>query len=115
PGARQTPDSLLDYAKEHIAERASIPKDCYLMEALPRSSIGKILKSQLRADAATKAFFIALEVAGLGNCCDIQIDDLGAKGLVCMVQVLDPSTSDEQVHKALAQFTVRYEIRRQLA
>mgnify|MGYP003583626792 FL=1 len=110
PGATVTPEELLEYARVHISERAAIPKDCYLMEALPKSSIGKVLKSQLRTDATSKAFVAALGAAGLNDSCSVRTDDLGVKGVVCTVQIHNSLVTGEQVRKALSQFTVRYEI-----
>lgn len=42
---------LIEFAKEHIAERAARPKNIYIIEALPLTAVGKIFKPALKRDA----------------------------------------------------------------
>jgi acyl-CoA synthetase (AMP-forming)/AMP-acid ligase II len=47
PGASATPDELLAFAHEHIAERAAWPKHVTLLDALPTTAVGKVFKPAL--------------------------------------------------------------------
>lgn len=48
PGAQVEPDELLIYLQDHLA-RYKVPKSVEIMDALPISAAGKILKRELRA------------------------------------------------------------------
>ncbi len=47
PGAEATPDGLLDHLRNHVA-RYKVPKRVVMLNALPLSGMGKILKRELR-------------------------------------------------------------------
>ncbi|UJJ31639.1 acyl-CoA synthetase [Halopseudomonas maritima] len=46
-GAPATTAELLEYATQHIAERAAVPKDLILLDALPLTAVGKTFKPAL--------------------------------------------------------------------
>ena len=48
PGATCAVSELIDFAKDHIAERAAAPKEIYLISALPLTAVGKIFKPELK-------------------------------------------------------------------
>jgi fatty-acyl-CoA synthase len=48
PGMNATPEELVAYLKEHLA-RYKVPKAVDILDALPLSTMGKILKRELRA------------------------------------------------------------------
>lgn len=48
PGHRVEEQALLAFAREHIGERAAVPKRVYLLDKLPVTAIGKIFKPELR-------------------------------------------------------------------
>ncbi len=52
-GSEASPDALHDHCRERLA-RFKVPKTFAIVEVLPRSSMGKVLKDELRA-AATGA------------------------------------------------------------
>ncbi len=47
PGMTATPEELLEHMRQHLA-RYKVPKSVEIMDALPLSSMGKILKRELR-------------------------------------------------------------------
>jgi len=49
-GAVVTPEELLNFCAQHIAERAAIPKEVILIDAMPVTAVGKIFKPTLRKD-----------------------------------------------------------------
>ena len=43
-----TADDLMAFAQEHISERAAVPKEIILIDAMPLTAVGKIFKPDLR-------------------------------------------------------------------
>ncbi|BAN47091.1 AMP-binding protein [Metapseudomonas resinovorans] len=58
-------DELLAYALEHMAERPACPKRIFLLEQLPVTAVGKIIKHRLRELAAAHAYNERAEQRGL--------------------------------------------------
>ncbi|HID68832.1 MAG TPA: acyl-CoA synthetase, partial [Roseibacterium sp.] len=56
--------ALLAYAKDHIHERAAIPKYLEIVDELPKTAVGKIFKPDLRKMAITRIYNAALTEAG---------------------------------------------------
>jgi len=54
PGASASAEELHDHAHATIAERPAWPREIYLLDALPMTSVGKIFKPDLRVDAARR-------------------------------------------------------------
>lgn len=55
-GSATSVDELLEHAAEHIAERPACPKQVFLLDALPVTAVGKIIKHRLRELAATHIY-----------------------------------------------------------
>ncbi|MDB5861750.1 MAG: AMP-dependent synthetase and ligase [Ramlibacter sp.] len=53
-GSSATSDGLLRYLQPRIGERAALPKEIYIVDKMPLSTVGKPLKVALRADAAVR-------------------------------------------------------------
>ena len=51
PGVAASPQELIDFCAEHIAERAAVPKDLWIIDAIPLTAVGKVFKPTLRRDA----------------------------------------------------------------
>jgi fatty-acyl-CoA synthase len=66
--SQTTAAELMAFASSHIAERAAIPKDIYIVDEIPLSDVGKPIKVALRRDAAERTFRTvltdALEASG---------------------------------------------------
>lgn len=113
PGSQCTDIELLEFAEREIPERAAIPKVCYILPALPKTSVGKLQKNVLRADAAQRVISAALEAVGIGAIRSVQLEDKGHAGLLCVIDVDEEVTTVESirqsVEKALSPFTVKYQ------
>ncbi|MGH1372378.1 MAG: acyl-CoA synthetase [Cellvibrionaceae bacterium] len=48
PDARINEDELMRFAQEHIHERAAVPKEIIVIDAMPLTAVGKIFKPDLR-------------------------------------------------------------------
>lgn len=108
-GSALTPSQLIQYARQRAGEQAAVPKDCYLLTTLPKSSVGKILKNTLRADATVKAFEHVLQLAGLGEDCVVSAQTQQHFNVTCHVAIRKPSLY-EDVQQALLNFTLPYRI-----
>lgn len=64
-GAEVTVEELLAYARDHIAERAALPKHVEIIAELPKTAVGKVFKPELRKMAITRVYNAALVKAGL--------------------------------------------------
>lgn len=65
PGLQASEAELLAHAAAHIPERAAIPKDVWIIEAIPLTAVGKTFKPSLRFDAIRRAYEQALsELSG---------------------------------------------------
>jgi long-chain acyl-CoA synthetase len=53
PGAHASPDELIEHCKPALA-KFKLPRGVYLMDSLPKNTIGKILKDPLRDDARSR-------------------------------------------------------------
>jgi fatty-acyl-CoA synthase/long-chain acyl-CoA synthetase len=64
-GATASTEDLMEWCREHIHERAAIPKHLEILEELPKTAIGKVFKPDLRKRAITRIYDAALKEAGL--------------------------------------------------
>jgi len=51
PGMQASEAELLAHAAQHVPERAAVPKDVWLLDAIPVTAVGKTFKPALRLDA----------------------------------------------------------------
>ncbi len=106
-GATITEDELMEYAKEHIHERAAFPKHLEIMDELPKTAVGKVFKPALRKSAITRIFNAALEKAGYAARVQVVVEDK-KRGLVA--QVSKPDGLDEAAAaKILSGYATKWE------
>ena len=55
PGAAIDPNELLAFVRERTPERAAVPVQLYVIDAIPLTAVGKVFKPALRVDAAERA------------------------------------------------------------
>jgi fatty-acyl-CoA synthase len=60
PDAQASEADLLAHAAAHIPERAAIPKDAWIIEAIPLTAVGKTFKPALRFDAIARVYQAAV-------------------------------------------------------
>ncbi len=76
--------ALLEHLKANVDERAAIPKYVEIVEELPKTAVGKILKNELRKTAIERVFNASLADAGV----DAKITEVTEdkkRGLVALV------------------------------
>lgn len=60
PGSQASEAELLEHAAAHIPERAAIPKNAWIIDAIPLTAVGKTFKPALRFDAITRVYQAAV-------------------------------------------------------
>ena len=107
-GAMVTDKELLTYLEEHVEERAAIPKYVEIVDELPKTAVGKILKNDLRKLAIARIYSEALQKAGL----DVMVAEVTEdkkKGLVARLHTSDASIASESVVPVLGDFAYPWE------
>lgn len=56
PGNQASEADLLEHAAAHIPERAAIPKNAWIIDAIPLTAVGKTFKPALRLDAIARVY-----------------------------------------------------------
>lgn len=79
-GSAMTEESLIEYAREHIGERAAVPKEIHIVDTVPLTPVGKIFKPALRW-------------AVIESCYREELAKLGA-----LVDAVSVSAGEDKVH-----------------
>ena len=104
-GATATEADLLDHARDHIHERAAIPKHVEILSELPKTAVGKIFKPDLRRMAIRRVYDAALE--GTGARVAEVVEDK-KRGLVARL-ARDGKADEAEVKRRLGEFTRPWE------
>lgn len=113
PGSTAKPEDLLRHAAQRVPERAAVPKHCFVLSDMPKTSVGKIQKNQLRVDAVQRTLQAALLDAGVEGWFDVLAVDQGAAGLRVEVNLDDAGQDQEsKIEIALRGFPLSYVVRR---
>lgn len=109
PGAKLSPEEVLSQAALAVPERAAVPKHCYVLDAMPKTQVGKIQKNLLRIDATERAFQAVLDAAGFEGQHRLHLLDRGPLGLSVEIEVpaLNEATR-AKVNQALSGIPIDY-------
>lgn len=107
-GETASVDELMDYANEHIGERAARPKYIEIIPELPKTAVGKIFKPDLRKMAITRIFNEALAAANI-DAHVASVRDDKKLGLVAEIETQDQSLTDEALSQVLGNFIPDWE------
>ncbi len=107
PGQSVSEAELLSHAAAHIPERAAVPKDVWIIDAIPVTPVGKTFKPALRFDAIRRVYENAL--ADLGG--NIRVEVLSDDQLGQVAHIHCPSLDaalQQSIAQRLAGFAVRH-------
>jgi acyl-CoA synthetase (AMP-forming)/AMP-acid ligase II len=62
-GGQVDTDDLMTWCRDHIHERAAMPKHIEILDELPKTAVGKVFKPDLRKRAITRVYNAALKEA----------------------------------------------------
>jgi hypothetical protein len=102
-GAEISNAELIDFAKEHIHERAAHPKYIEVLPELPKTAVGKVFKPDLRRKAITRIYNAALADAKVGAKVTSVLEDKKLGLVACLEKEGD--VTDEAVTAVLGSFT----------
>ncbi|MDR5651768.1 acyl-CoA synthetase [Ruixingdingia sedimenti] len=106
-GSAVTVDELMAHARDHIAERAAVPKHVEILPELPKTAVGKIFKPDLRKRAIARVYDAALAEGGVAAQVAEVFEDK-KRGLVA--RLARTGTVDEaKAQEVLGNFTVPWE------
>ncbi len=107
-GSDVSEKALMEYAKEHISERAAQPKHVEIISEMPKTAVGKILKNELRKLAIARVYGEALKEAGI----DAEIAEVYEDKKRGLVAKLRPTGQPdrEAIEKVLGEFTRPWEL-----
>ena len=97
PGADASPQALLAFAAQHIAERPALPRWVRILDALPLTAVGKPFKPALRRAAALGHFQEVLCGTYIGG---LDLADDPHRGRMLTVR-LPPGEEGEAVRRAV--------------
>jgi fatty-acyl-CoA synthase len=103
PGAEVLEAELLAFARDHIGERAAIPKAIRIVPALPLTSVGKIFKPELKLRETEDALLEALRNSGVT--CTTAKARIDATRGTCVDITLAAGADPVQAHRIVGQFT----------
>jgi fatty-acyl-CoA synthase len=106
-GSSRTGDSIRDWVSKRITERAAVPKEVVIRDALPVTAVGKPYKVALRADAVVREIRDALARAGV---------TLAENAVVCdpatgALEVVVHAPADSDLRAVIATAVDRYAVR----
>ena len=104
-GAEVSPEELVTFANERVAERSAQPKYIEILPELPKTAVGKVFKPALRKSAIIRIYNAALAEAGVLAEVHAVIEDK-QRGLVAQVH---GTAEDEDVNQVLGAFTWSWE------
>lgn len=116
PGQSATAAELLEHARASIPERAAVPNEVIVREALPVTAVGKIFKPELRFEATRRVIEAALQgIAGDAAAFTVEVGPDSRHGTLARIgaRELRPGareTVGAAAREALDRYSVRYEI-----
>jgi len=115
-GAAATADEILTYAKEHIGERAAVPKEVVVLDRIPLTPVGKIFKPALRWDATRRAYAKEMEaLGGMASSVEVDVKEHKVHGTAVRIRVkpaagVSAEALRERVAQLLARYTLYYDL-----
>ena len=106
-GKSVTPADLLEFARQHVHERAAVPKHVEILQELPKTAVGKVFKPDLRRRAISRVYDAALAEAGLAARVSAVKEDK-KRGLVAQLERTGP-VEDAEVARLMGEFAGPWE------
>ena len=116
PGAQAAASELIEFARERAPERAAVPVDVILVDAVPLTAVGKVFKPALRLEAARRvAARLLADLAWSGVEIGIEAVAHASHGSLIQVNLKgvapgDHAAIEEQVRARLDPLVMRHEV-----
>lgn len=115
-GATISSAEILDNLADKIGERAAVPKEAFILEAMPLTAVGKIFKPKLRRLAIEHVYGKALaETAKLVDLLEVSVGESSVYGSLATITVklptgTNPARINRQIADKLGQFITKYDL-----
>lgn len=114
-GAAVTSEELVEFAKERITERAAVPKQVFIIDEMPLTTVGKIFKPQLvwkqvesvyteQVQAVPDIASVAVQVGA------DKIHGVKAEIVITLKPQADAAIVEKAVRNKLGAFTIHYDL-----
>ncbi|SOE87808.1 fatty-acyl-CoA synthase [Burkholderia sp. YR290] len=108
PGASTTEADLVEFMRREIGERAAMPKQIRIVDAMPLTGVGKIFKPELKRRETADVVRLALVDAGIDGA-SVKVDMDGLRGMSVSVGL--PELAHEQAAiSVLGDFPFEFEL-----
>ncbi|MEY8760600.1 AMP-binding enzyme [Chryseobacterium tongliaoense] len=113
PNQQVSAEELKTFAQENIAEKAAIPKEIFIVEAIPLTAVGKIFKPELTQIEIKRVFSNELKSISEIENFEINVDQTPQWGMVAQIITTgkNPDIIAEKVKEALGNYTVKYQLK----
>ena len=113
--AQVSVDELLRFAKEHITERAAIPKEIIIIDALPLTTVGKIFKPQLVWQEVQKVYGQSLTAIPQIKSASVSVGPDKIHGMRAAIQIqlneqADAQAVQQEINRVLGVYTIVFEV-----
>jgi fatty-acyl-CoA synthase len=115
-GANATAADLVEFVRERTPERAAVPVNVVVIDAMPLTGVGKVFKPQLRWDAAQRVFAAALaDLSQSGQSVSVSVGAHPVHGNLATVAIsgvpsAERASIEQKVHERLNPFVLRHEV-----
>jgi len=109
-------ESIMQWAKQHVGEKAAIPKEIIITKEIHLTPVGKIFKPALRYDATRRAYEKALEgLEGMAESFEISVGEDKAHGTRADIKVKPNAKTKftevkKKIDELLAPYTIYYTV-----
>ena len=116
PGSAIDSNELIDFVRQRTPERAAVPVNLYLVDAIPVTGVGKVFKPALRLDAAKRMVSKLLaDLSPSGGTLDVDVQAHAEHGHLITVRVAGVAGSarsalEQALHERLNPLTMRHEL-----
>ncbi|KVE23546.1 acyl-CoA synthetase [Burkholderia singularis] len=107
-GARATEHDLAEFVRSEIGERAALPRQIRIVDAMPLTAVGKIFKPELKRRETADALRAALNEAGMTHA-RVTVETDASRGVSAHVALADPAL-EEQAIAVLGRFPFAFTI-----
>jgi len=115
-GSTLTVEKIKEHLQQAVGERAAIPKEVYIVDEMPLTTVGKIFKPALKREVIKNVYLDDLQALGdMVEQIDIEIGEDKIHGSLAVITVKAAQSAEKdkirrRVDELLAAYTTRYQV-----
>ncbi len=115
PGQQATEEELLAFAREHVGERAAVPKRVYILDKMPTTAVGKIFKPALVWREVEDVYREVVSGVDGVAAVEVKVGPDKLHGMVAHITVrpapgVDRADLEARIRQALGHYTIVYQL-----